>query len=108
MANNIEIKRSGVPGKIPTTSSLQLGQIALNTYDGKLFMKKSGSLGEQVIEIGSGSGGGGGISAIYIADEGNLQGTASYFNFIGSGVTATVSANTASITITGGGGGGTG
>ncbi len=50
-------------------------------------------------------GGGGGISAIYIADEGILQGTASYFDFIGTGVSASVSAGTASITITGGGGG---
>jgi len=53
------------------------------------------------------NGGGGGISAIYIADEGTLQGTASYFDFTGAGVTATVSAGTASINITGGGGGGT-
>ena len=51
------------------------------------------------------NGGGGGISAIYIADEGATQGTASYFNFIGAGVTATVSNDTASITITGGGSG---
>ena len=53
------------------------------------------------------NGGGGGVSAIYILDEGIVQGTASYFDFIGDGVTATVSAGTASINITGGGGGGT-
>ena len=53
------------------------------------------------------NGGGGGISAIYIADEGVLQGTASYFDFTGAGVAATVSAGTASISISGGGGGGT-
>jgi len=51
------------------------------------------------------NGGGGGISAIYIADEGVTQGTASYFDFIGTGVTATVAAGTASINISGGGGG---
>ena len=51
-------------------------------------------------------GGGGGVSAIYIADEGTLQGTASYFDFTGAGVTATISAGTASINIPGGGGGG--
>ena len=49
--------------------------------------------------------GGGGVSAIYIADEGIIQGTASYFDFIGAGVTASVSSGTASINITGGGGG---
>jgi hypothetical protein len=47
----------------------------------------------------------GGISAIYIADEGVLQGTASYFNFTGSGVTTTVNNGTASVFIPGGGGG---
>jgi hypothetical protein len=52
------------------------------------------------------NGGGGGVSAIYISDEGALQGTASYFDFNGSGVTATVSNGTASITIPGATGGG--
>jgi hypothetical protein len=52
------------------------------------------------------NGGGGGISAIYIANAGVTQGTASYFDFTGAGVTATVSNNTASINIPGGGGGG--
>lgn len=107
MANNIELKRSGVPGKIPTTSSLELGQLALNTYDGKLYMKKKDNVSESIIEIGGGGTGSAGISAIYIADEGVLQGTASYFDFIGPGVTATVSNDTASILIIGGGGGGT-
>jgi hypothetical protein len=35
MAVNIKLKRSAVPGKIPTTSSLELGELALNTYDGE-------------------------------------------------------------------------
>jgi ribosomal protein L35AE/L33A len=51
------------------------------------------------------NGGGGGVSAIYILDEGVVQGTASYFDFTGAGVTATVNAGTASIYIPGGGGG---
>jgi hypothetical protein len=55
--------------------------------------------------LNAGSGGGGGISAIYILDEGVTQGTSSYFNFTGDGVTATVSGGTASIYIPGGGGG---
>jgi hypothetical protein len=49
------------------------------------------------------NGGGGGISAISVADEGILQGSASYFDFMGAGVTATLSGGTASFTITGGG-----
>jgi hypothetical protein len=40
---------------------------------------------------------------LYIADEGITQGTASYLDFTGPGVVASVSNNTASITISGGG-----
>lgn len=43
MAQNILLKRSGVAGKTPTTGSLSVGEIALNTYDGKVFLHKSGS-----------------------------------------------------------------
>jgi len=41
MAINIELKRSAVPGRVPTTSSLNLGEIAINTYDGKVYFKKN-------------------------------------------------------------------
>jgi hypothetical protein len=41
--------------------------------------------------------------SITIADEGTSQGTATFLNFTGAGVSATVSSNTASISITGGG-----
>ena len=54
--------------------------------------------------MNGGGGGGTGISAIYIANQGTLQGTASYFNFNGAGVTATITAGTASIYIPGGSG----
>ena len=36
----IKIRRSAVPGKVPTTEQLALGELALNTYDGKLFVKR--------------------------------------------------------------------
>jgi len=44
MAQNIQLKRSALPGKVPDTGSLNLGEIAINTYDGKVFLKKSGSI----------------------------------------------------------------
>ena len=43
MAQNIILKRSALPGKVPDTGSLNLGEIALNTYDGRAFIHKSGS-----------------------------------------------------------------
>ena len=39
MANSIKIKRSTVPGKIPTIEQLELGELAINTHDGKIFLK---------------------------------------------------------------------
>lgn len=41
MANTIQLKRSSVPAKAPTTTDLALGEIAINTYDGNLFIKKN-------------------------------------------------------------------
>jgi hypothetical protein len=43
MAQNILQRRSAIQGKTPTTASLLVGEIALNTYDGKAFIHKSGS-----------------------------------------------------------------
>ena len=44
MAQSIILKRSALPGKVPNTGSLNAGEIAVNTYDGKLFIKRSGNL----------------------------------------------------------------
>lgn len=58
MAQTVQLKRSAVPGKVPTTSDLALGEIAINTYDGKLFTKKDNGT-PSIVEIGAGGGGGG-------------------------------------------------
>lgn len=52
----IKVKRSSTPGKAPVVGDLQLGELAINTYDGKLFLKKNNGT-ESVIELGAGSGG---------------------------------------------------
>jgi hypothetical protein len=44
MSQTIVLKRSALPGKVPDTGSLNLGEIAINTYDGKVFFKRSGSV----------------------------------------------------------------
>jgi hypothetical protein len=36
----IRIKRSAVPGKIPTTSSLSVGEFGINTYEGKVYIQQ--------------------------------------------------------------------
>lgn len=40
MANKIQLKRSAVAAKVPTTTDLDLGEIGVNTYDGKVYIKK--------------------------------------------------------------------
>lgn len=57
MANIVTLKRSSVPGKVPTTADLALGEIAINTYDGKAYMKKNvGGVESIVLLVGAGSG----------------------------------------------------
>lgn len=40
MAQTIKLRRSASQGAIPTTAQLALGEIAINTYDGKVYLKK--------------------------------------------------------------------
>ena len=50
----IKIKRSSVPGKIPTIASLPLGELALNTNDGKVYIQQdSVGIGSTVIVVNS-------------------------------------------------------
>jgi hypothetical protein len=39
MTSTIKLKRSDVPGKVPLTTDLELGELAVNTNDGKIFLK---------------------------------------------------------------------
>ena len=43
MSSIVQLKRSALSGKVPGTGSLNLGELALNTYDGKIFFRRSGS-----------------------------------------------------------------
>jgi hypothetical protein len=53
MAQTIKLKRSATTGNVPTTSQLALGELGINTTDGKLFLKKSVSGTESIVEVGS-------------------------------------------------------
>jgi hypothetical protein len=50
MANTLLVKRSAVAGNVPSTSALALGELAVNTYDGKLFFKKNDGA-ESVVKV---------------------------------------------------------
>lgn len=62
MANTVKLKTSSVQGKVPTTSDLQISELAYNSYDGKLYAKKDNGTAS-IIEIGA-SAGAAGISSL--------------------------------------------
>ena len=80
MTQTILHKRSNTPGKVPTTTQLSLGEISLNTYDGKLFFKKNNGadaiveLGQQTF-VGDVTGSGNGNVTLTISNSGVTAGT---------------------------------
>lgn len=40
MSQTIKLRRSAIAGKVPNTGSLDLGELAVNTNDGKVYLKK--------------------------------------------------------------------
>ena len=51
MSNTFILKESSVPGKEPLTTDLVLGELAVNTYDGRVFLKKDVSGTESIVEV---------------------------------------------------------
>lgn len=73
MATPIRIKRSAQAGKKPTLEQLQLGELAVNFYDGKVFFKQDTQgvgIGTRIVEIGAGSTTFPG-KVIFVTDNGN-------------------------------------
>ena len=69
MSTPIRIKRSAVPGKRPQVSDLQLGELALNTYDGELTTKRDRpGIGTDIVRIGAGATV---TNIIYVTKDGN-------------------------------------
>ena len=55
MTQTVQLKRSATSGSIPSTSDLALGELAINTYDGKAYIKKSVGGTESIVEVGADS-----------------------------------------------------
>jgi len=49
--NLIRLKRSAVPWKFPTTTALDFGELAINTYNGHVFLKRDGDNGEEIVQF---------------------------------------------------------
>jgi hypothetical protein len=61
MAQTIKLKRSATASAIPSTAQLALGEIAINTFDGKLYLKKDNGT-ESVVEVLTTTGDGSGLT----------------------------------------------
>ena len=55
MAQTVQLKRSATEGAKPTTSDLELGELALNTYDGKVYIKKNVGGTESIVQVAESS-----------------------------------------------------
>ena len=132
MTQVVKLKRSATPGKVPTTADLELGEIAINTYDGKLYFEKdsgtpaivsvatSTDLASKQDTLVSGTNiktingntllGTGdlvisGGSSIPVSDEGTQITTGvTSLNFTGAGITASAAGNAVTVNVPGGGG----
>jgi hypothetical protein len=98
VASTIKIKRSGVAGKQPNTSTISVGELAINFKDQKLYS----SNGTSIFEIGAGGGGGSsnGFSGILVGS--NVVVADSFtdrLTFV-AGSRVTIAANPTSDTIT--------
>lgn len=51
MSNTIQLKRSSTQNSIPSTTALAAGELAVNTYDGKLFFKKTVGATNSIITL---------------------------------------------------------
>jgi hypothetical protein len=90
MANTFRLKRSAVQGKVPLVSDLQLGELALNTYDGKLYAKKDDGTAS-IVELSGASGTSANTANTIVARDGSG-------NFAAGTITAALSGNASTAT----------
>lgn len=95
----IKLRTTSVPGRIPSTSDLVLGELGINTHDGTAFLKKSDGQTESIIKLNLTADEVNALTKIAISQNGTSVGNASTLNFTGTGVSSTISENTATITI---------
>jgi|TARA_B110000977_G_C11077316_1_gene491678 hypothetical protein len=52
MTTNIIHKKSAIEGKAPLVNQLQYGELALNTYDGAIYLKRNQGGSDELVTIG--------------------------------------------------------
>ena len=54
MTQTIKLKRTATPANAPTTVQLELGEVGINTHDGRMYIKKDNGI-ESIVQIGGDS-----------------------------------------------------
>lgn len=67
MANTVLLRKSSTLGAVPTTAQLQLGELAVNTKDGSLFLKRNNG-SDSIVKVWTNAnhGGGSGLDADFL------------------------------------------
>jgi len=69
MATPFRIKRSALPGRKPQTTDLQLGELALNTYDAELYtLRNRPGIGTDLVRVSAGTTV---TNILYVTQDGN-------------------------------------
>ncbi len=74
MAQLIQLKRSAVAGRVPTTANLALGELAINVRDGKLYFQRDDSTIQTILTTNAS-----------ITGDITLVGTVTATSFVGDG-----------------------
>lgn len=53
MTATVKLKRSAVAGRAPGTGDLDLGELAINTYDGNIYLKRNQAGAEEILKFAS-------------------------------------------------------
>ena len=96
MAVKIELKRSAVPGKVPTVDQLDLGELAINTYDGTVYLKQDTTVSQSIIQLATTVGSGSSVTSASYAQYASTAGSAASASF----ATFALSAESASYSLT--------
>ena len=96
--STVKLKRSAVPGRIPTTGQLELGEVAINTHDGKMYLKKDANGAVSVIEIG-GIPADSATNVLYVSKSGNDSNDGSTIGYAKASIESALSAASTGTTI---------
>lgn len=50
--STVKLRRSAIPGKAPSAGQLELGEVAINTHDGKMYLKQDANGVVSIVEVG--------------------------------------------------------